>query len=326
MADARPLPFAEEPRWPHGIQVRAFKPGNDEQEWLGVNNRAFAADPDQGGWTLDTLEDREEEPWFDPSGFLLALDDRGMAGFCWTKLHDAAPPVEPEPLGEIYVIGVEPDRQGSGLGRALTVAGLASIHERGPSIGMLFVDRSEHRRRRPLPRARLRADADRPRVRTGTRMTTRYGADQDAVRALLDEWGEPRYRADQVWDALYRQRIPLDDATALSKALRGKVAEALPLALASTVEQTATDGMTTKWLWSAGDDGAQVETVLDAHRVAGDGLHLLPSRLRDGVHVLRDGPGRVRAPPRRRRDRRAGRACAARLSPARVQRGVHGDG
>lgn len=134
-----PLPLAEEPRWPHGIQVRAFKPGRDEQEWLGVNNRAFAADPDQGGWTLDTLEDREEEPWFDPSGFLVALDDRGMAGFCWTKLHDAAPPVEPEPLGEIYVIGVAPDRQGSGLGRALTVAGLASIHERGPSIGMLFV-------------------------------------------------------------------------------------------------------------------------------------------------------------------------------------------
>jgi mycothiol synthase len=134
-----PLPVAEEPRWPHGIQVRAFKPGHDEQEWLGVNNRAFAADPDQGGWTLETLEEREEEPWFDPSGFLVALDDRGMAGFCWTKLHDAVPPIELDPLGEIYVIGVAPDRQGSGLGRALTVAGLASIHERGPSIGMLFV-------------------------------------------------------------------------------------------------------------------------------------------------------------------------------------------
>jgi mycothiol synthase len=133
------LPLAEEPRWPHGIQVRAFKPGHDEQEWLGVNNRAFAADPDQGGWTLETLEDREEESWFDPSGFLLALDDRGMAGFCWTKLHGAAPPIEPDALGEIYVIGVAPDRQGSGLGRALAVAGLASIHERGPSIGMLFV-------------------------------------------------------------------------------------------------------------------------------------------------------------------------------------------
>ena len=134
-----PLPLAEEPRWPHGIQVRTFEPGRDEQEWLGVNNRAFSDDPDQGGWSLATLEEREAEPWFDPSGFLLALDDRGIAGFCWTKLHDAAPPLEPEPLGEIYVIGVAPDRQGSGLGRALTVAGLASIHERGPSIGMLFV-------------------------------------------------------------------------------------------------------------------------------------------------------------------------------------------
>ena len=41
----------------------------------------------------------------------------------------------------------------------------------------------------------------------------------------------PRYRADQVWDALYRQQIPLEDATALPRALRDRLADALPLAL-----------------------------------------------------------------------------------------------
>src|SRR5581483_3557424 len=135
-----PLPLDERPRWPAGVELRTFVVGQDEREWLDVNNRAFEADPDQRGWTLADLEVREREPWFDPLGFLLAVEDGRIAGFCWTKVHPAAPPHEPEPLGEIYVIGVDPDRQGGGLGRALVVAGLESLHDRGVSVGMLFVD------------------------------------------------------------------------------------------------------------------------------------------------------------------------------------------
>lgn len=134
------LPLAEEPRWPEGVHVRTFEPGRDEADWLHANNRAFAEDPDQRGWTLETLRRRTTESWFDPWGFLLAFDDAGLAGSCWTKLHPATPPHEPLVLGEIYVIGVDPDRQGTGLGRALVVAGLASLHERGAAVGMLFVD------------------------------------------------------------------------------------------------------------------------------------------------------------------------------------------
>jgi mycothiol synthase len=135
-----PLPLADAVHWPEGIEVRTFEPGRDEDAWVAVNNRSFVHDPDQGGWTLATLAAREAEPWFDPEGFLLAHDARGLAGFCWTKVHPAAPPTDPKALGEIYVIGVDPDRQGIGLGRALTVGGLASLHARGISIGMLFVD------------------------------------------------------------------------------------------------------------------------------------------------------------------------------------------
>ena len=133
------LPCPETPRWPPGVRVRTFEPGRDEAAWLEVNNRAFVDDPDQGGWTPATLAGRVAEAWFDPSGFLLAFDDRGLAGFCWTKVHPGALPHDPEPLGEIYVIGVDPDRQGTGLGRALVLGGLASLHDRGIRVGMLFV-------------------------------------------------------------------------------------------------------------------------------------------------------------------------------------------
>ena len=135
-----PLPLPEGPRWPDGITVRTFVVGKDEEEWLAVNNRAFAGHPEQGGWTLDTLLQREHAEWFDPEGFLLAFDDDGLAGFCWTKVHPADPPHEPVALGEIYVIGADPGRQGIGLGRALTVGGLASLAERGITMGMLYVD------------------------------------------------------------------------------------------------------------------------------------------------------------------------------------------
>jgi mycothiol synthase len=132
------LPLAELPSWPAGIEVRPFVPGQDDAAWLDVNNRAFAGHPEQGGWVEDTLQRRMAEPWFDPKGFLLAFDADGLAGFCWTKVHPATS-TDPE-LGEIFVIGVGPSRQGTGLGRALVVGGLASLAERGVTTGMLFVD------------------------------------------------------------------------------------------------------------------------------------------------------------------------------------------
>ena len=134
------LPLPAPPSWPVGIEVRSFRPGDDDRAWLEVNNRAFAGHPEQGGWTPEHLDRREREDWFDPEGFLVAFDEQGMAGFCWTKVHPAEPPREPDALGEIYVVGADPRWHGRGLGRALTSGGLASLAARGIRVGMLYVD------------------------------------------------------------------------------------------------------------------------------------------------------------------------------------------
>src|SRR5687767_997434 len=129
----RPLPHPEAPRWPPGTVVRRFVPGRDEDAWLAVNNRAFEGHVEQGGWTGATIAQRQTEPWFDSSGFLLAERDGELSGFCWTKVHHNG-------LGEIYVIAVDPGAQGAGLGKALVLGGLAGMAERGIGTGMLYVD------------------------------------------------------------------------------------------------------------------------------------------------------------------------------------------
>ena len=137
---AGPLP---ESPVPDGVRIRGFEPGNDEDAWLHLNARAFADHPDQGRWTREDLLLREAESWFDPAGFLLAEDATGrLVGFHWTKVHDEGT----RQVGEVYVLGIDPDAQGGGLGAALTAAGLHYLREaRGLDQVLLYVDEDNPR-------------------------------------------------------------------------------------------------------------------------------------------------------------------------------------
>ena len=130
-----------------GVVLRAFRPGTDDEPWLALNARAFARHPEQGSWTMADLHARMDEAWFDPEGFLIAEEDGVMVGFHWTKVHGSTVHVtageEPhahEPIGEVYVVGVDPDHQGRGLGRSLTLAGLHRLRAQGLPQAMLYVE------------------------------------------------------------------------------------------------------------------------------------------------------------------------------------------
>jgi mycothiol synthase len=163
-----PLPA---PVVPPGVEIRTFRPGVDDKAWLALNARAFASHPEQGTWTVADLDQRIAEPWFSAEGFFLAeRPDQGgrLVGFHWTKVHGEVEHVhghrnqgEPahehgqehphegdhagqlhghDPIGEVYVVGVDPGEQGNGLGRALTLVGLRHLRALGLPDAMLYVD------------------------------------------------------------------------------------------------------------------------------------------------------------------------------------------
>jgi mycothiol synthase len=144
---APPLPAVT---LPDGVTVRTFQPGVDDESWLALNARAFAGHPEQGAWTLEDLQHRISEYWFDPAGFFLAekvIDGAPkLIGFHWTKVHGrhkhGADDHGHEPMGEVYVVGVDPAAQGMGLGRDLTVIGLEYLRGLGLQQVLLYVDES----------------------------------------------------------------------------------------------------------------------------------------------------------------------------------------
>ena len=125
----------DEPQLAAGQQLRTFREGLDDQAWLALNRAAFSWHPEQGGWTAETLRQRQALPWWDPSGFVLLEEHGELVGWCWTKMHLDGP----DPVGEIYVIGVDPAHHGRRLGEVLTRAGLDVIARRARTA-ILYVD------------------------------------------------------------------------------------------------------------------------------------------------------------------------------------------
>ncbi len=83
------------------------------------------------------------------------------------------------------------------------------------------------------------------------------------LQALMTDWGEPVFRAQQIWEWLYRQPVDSYGAmTNLPRALRERLAAAFAFTRATPlIDVLSTDGWTRKVLFEL-PNGAQIETVL----------------------------------------------------------------
>ncbi len=140
--------------WPRpalrGVVIRGFSRETGDLTALAALNRTvFAEHPDQGWLTEADLAERTTEPWFDPSGLLLAEQAGRLIGFHWTKV-DSMPSLTTSAaqrrpggqglVGEVYVLGVEPSVRRRGLGRMLLEAGLDVLVDKGVDDVVVYVD------------------------------------------------------------------------------------------------------------------------------------------------------------------------------------------
>jgi mycothiol synthase len=115
---------------------------------VGLNNRIFIDHPDQGEWNLEDLRIRTREEWFDASGFFIATESGKMIAFCWTKIHGGhshshsgdGEHHDHDPIGEIYIMGVDPQHAGKGLGKMLASTALRYLRQNANFSAMLYVD------------------------------------------------------------------------------------------------------------------------------------------------------------------------------------------
>ena len=96
-------------------------------------------------------------------------------------------------------------------------------------------------------------------------MATVYDLTRDELADRLAGWGEPRFRAGQVWSQLWKRAATYDDMSDLAPKLRERLAAELPIGVEVLDERAADRGATRKALLRVG--GAHViEVVLMGYR------------------------------------------------------------
>ena len=90
-----------------------------------------------------------------------------------------------------------------------------------------------------------------------------FDYDLDDLEQLLESWGEPGFRASQIWDAVYKQlKFNPELISNIPKPLRSRLGEFLNWkSLQTEINFSSSDGQTTKTLFRLVDDNA-IETVL----------------------------------------------------------------
>jgi len=129
------------------IMIRTFLPGLDSDNWLTLNNKAFTNHPEQGNWSINDLNLRLKEDWFDEKGFFIAEKDNQIIGATWTKIHGATSHQhggeeshDHGAIGEIYITAVDPSYNRLGIGSVLTITALNYLKYQGLNQVILYVD------------------------------------------------------------------------------------------------------------------------------------------------------------------------------------------
>jgi mycothiol synthase len=129
-------------------RCRSLQPG-EEGRLTQLQNRSFA-----GTWgfnpnTIEEITYRVNLPNSSRDDIFLIFDSDKPVGYCWTRIEVWEKQAPGEGTGRIYMLGVDPDYRGRGLGRQLLLAGLSYLRNKSFRVAVLTVD-SENKAARAL--------------------------------------------------------------------------------------------------------------------------------------------------------------------------------
>jgi len=121
------------------FELRSLKTG-EEEILTHIQNRSFM---DTWGYNPSTNEEiiyRTRLPHRSPGDIILAYDKDKTIGYCWTRVFKGEGNSEADAVGRIYMLGVDPDHRGKGVGSAVLAGGISLLRQRGVDIAKLTVD------------------------------------------------------------------------------------------------------------------------------------------------------------------------------------------
>jgi mycothiol synthase len=112
----------------------------EQAELTRIQNRCFAGTWGYNPNTLEEIVYRLKLTGSSPEDVILVCQGDRLAGYCWTLTSPGASAAAGANVGRIYMLGVDPDYRGRGIGKRALLAGLAHLKSKGIQVVELTVD------------------------------------------------------------------------------------------------------------------------------------------------------------------------------------------
>lgn len=110
----------------------------EENQLTEIQNRSFADTWEYNPNTVEEIIYRVNSSRSSPEDVVLTYEGDKAIGYCWTGITNET--VESERKGQIFMLGVDPEYRGQGIGEGVLRAGLAHLKSKGFHVVELTVD------------------------------------------------------------------------------------------------------------------------------------------------------------------------------------------